>query len=461
MCKHHLAVELRRKTWSKSSGVSIKSIHQIPSILPFDLSGRHTADLTDSLSSKFQATLPCYSASARLSSDDDEDDQMAVFYFAFHLNMTCDNIDTTVSALEQSALLPEGLFARLLCHLVQEQQFTSSSSQRLSRTTAKIMFGNAAVLLNIVPHIGAIRVAASPQLALRIAVRVGEILESIIESLFSALKCDALLPFDDKRLVFLDKIQRAAEQGQRLTIDNVFFNPTSKYAAFMRHRGLLDSYHCMISYRQLANKKFVLRLHDVLENIILPDEQPLRVFLDEYGLGIGCQFVEDFCLAISRSRIALPVVSFQAIKDIIVALDQNRPDYVLLEWSLMLVLKDCGKLDRICPIVVGDSWSNTQEPILLKSFEAFKAAIDDLNLDTFSEPTQKMLEEFVTKKLKLPGPIQRRTAKEVVFDLLNKFYGLHCFQSSVAEQEQNCDALQEYAQKIQKVVIETMTASGS
>ena len=463
MCKHHLAVELRRKTWSKSSGESAQIIYQIPSILPFNLSGHRTADLSDTISSRFQSALPHYSASAKLPSDDT--DQTAVFYFAFHLNMACYDPSTTVTALEQSALLPEGLFARLLCYLVQQQQLVGFTAQRLSRTAAKIVFGNATASLNIVPHIGSIRVATSPKLALRIAVRVEEILKSIIESLFPALKCDTLLPFDDNHLVYLDRIQRAAELGQQLKIGDVFLNPTSTYAAFMRHRGLLDSYHCMISYRQLANKKFVLRLHDILENIILTDEQPMQVFLDEFGLVEGCQFVDDFCLALSCSLVALPVVSLQAIKGMVAALEAGKPDYVLLEWSLMLVLNDSEQLKRIFPIVVGDSWcNNSQDQITLKTFEEFMAVIQGLALDAVNDPTHWLLEEFVTRKLKLPGPIRRRTAREVVLNLLNKFYGLHCFQESVAEQEQNSDTLQEYAQKIQRVVIESMdavrTASG-
>ena len=442
MCKHHLAVELHRKTWSVH-GDSIKTIYQISSILPFDLSGRHANDLTDTLSSEFQAKLPHYFASAKLLSDDD--DQTAVFYFAFYIKMICDDVDVTVHALEQSALLPEGLFARLLCHLVQEEQFASSSSQRLSRTAAKIRFGNASVSLNIVPHIGAIRVAVSPNLALRIACRLKDMLKSIIQHQFPVLQCDVLLPFDDIHLVFLDRIQRAAEQARTLEVNSVLFDPSVKYAAFMRYRGLLDNYHCMISYRQQANKQFARRLHDTLENCILKDGQPMRIFFDEFGLVKGCQFVNHFCLALSRALVALPIVSLQAITDMEKALEVKRLDYVLLEWSLMLILHDCGKLKRIFPIVLGD-----------KTFEEFCAKVGLLNLDAVSEPTHRMLEEFVTHQLNLPGPITQRTASEVVFELLNKFYGLHCFDSSAADQEQIGHMTQGHAQTVQEVVVESM-----
>ena len=447
MCKHNLAVPVRDTTWSLSEPTTTV-LYQIPSILPFDLSGHALADLTDALSSKFQSQLPRYTAKP-------PSEDQAAFFFSFHLAMTRRESTMTVSNLERSALLPEGLFARMLCQLIQEHQFTSASSQRLSRTTASITFGNATAVFHTVPHIGAIRVTTSTALALRTARRFEEMIKSIIEILFPALQFDILLPFDDSNLVYLDRMQQAVEHGQTLEVDGKAINPVIKYSAFLEQRGLVDKYHCMISYRKQANKKFVRRLHDVLTNVVLQNGQPMQVFLDQFGLEAGRQFVEDFCLAISRSSVALPVISLQAIKDMVDALNEDRPDYVLLEWSLMLALHDGGKLDRICPLVVGDSWSDKQDSVEIFSFNAMKSVVNHLALDAVSEKTQKMMEEFMIGKLKLSKPPKKRSVKEVILDLLN-FDGLACFQSSTVQQEQNWGALQEYAKKIQLVVASTV-----
>ena len=452
MCKHNLAVPVRHTTWSKSakSEPSTITVHQIPSILPFDLSGHTLADLTDALSSKFQSQLPRYSPNP-------PSEDQSVFYCAFHLNATLYDSAVTASSLERTALLPEGLFSRLLCQLIQEHQFTSVSSQRLSRTTASITFGNATAVFHTVPHIGAIRVTTSTALALRTARRFEEMIN---ELLFPALQCDILLPFDDTNLVYLDRMQQAVEHGQKLEVGGVPFDPTVKYSVFLEHRGLIDKYHCMISYRQQVNKKFVRRLHDVLTNIVLKDSLPMQVFLDEFGLAAGHQFVESFCLAIARSSVALPVISLQAIKGMVDTLTEDQPDYVLLEWSLMLALHDCGKLGRVYPIVVGDSWSDEQDSIEIFSFNSMKSVVHHLALDAVSEKTHTMLEEFLTAKLELSKPPKKRTVKEVILALMN-FEGLACFQASAAQQEQNWDALQDYAKKIQLVVAGAVVCGGA
>ena len=373
--------------------------------------------------------------------------------------MTRRDASVTVDALERSALLPEGLFSRLLCQLIQDHQFTSVSSQRVSRTAAVVSLGNMSAAFSLVPHIGAIRVTTSCALALRTARRVEDMVKYVIETLFPALQCDVLLPFDADHLVYLDRLQQAVEQGHILDAGGIpLLNPAAKYSMFLSPRGLIEKYHCMISYRRQANKKFVRRLHDLLNNIVLQDGQPLQVFLDQFGLVAGRQFVEDFCLALARSSVALPVISLQAIKDMVDAVKQDRPDYVLLEWSLMLALRDCERLRAIYPIVVGDSWSDKQESIELFSINSVKSAVSHFAaLSTVSEKTHAILEEFLASKLKIIQPPKRRSVKDVILDLLN-FDGLACFQKSAIQQEQNWDALQEYAKKIQGVVTNTLSA---
>lgn len=334
---------------------------------------------------------------------------------------------------------------------MQEHQYTSVQPQSLSRTAASVTLSNAITHLSLVAHIGAIRVVTSSSLALQTARRIEEWTKSIISALFPALQIDLLLPCDSENLVYLDQLQKIARHGQSLNLQGNLVDPEERFSAFFVRPGLRGEYHAMISYRQHANKKFARRLYDNLSGLSLPNQQPLRVFLDESDLLPGCQFVNDFCLALSRSLVALPVMSVQAIMTMKTLLDKGEPDNVLLEWSLMLALHDADRLHRIYPILVGDSWCDQQAPISVSDFDALKTFVNSAALDAVNEKTYELLCRFVTKKLQLATP-RKRSVKEIVLDLL-KFIVLCCFQKDSQQQDINFDAFEEYAHSIRDVII--------
>ena len=105
MCKYHLAVPVRDMSWTpgaKISSANHGNFYLVPSLLPFDLTGRTFSDeMRDSLSGKFQSQLPHYSY------DNIRDDQSA-FFMHFHLNAHRWGPTVTVNALERSAMLPWG-----------------------------------------------------------------------------------------------------------------------------------------------------------------------------------------------------------------------------------------------------------------------------------------------------------------------------------------------------------------
>ena len=199
MCKYHLAVPIRDLSWtSTSQGTdhnAMSNMYLMPSLLPFDLTGRTFSDeFRDSLSGKFQAQLPRYTA-------ENLEEGQSVFYVHFHVNEKRWGSTATVSTLEKNAVLPWGLFSRLLCKLTQEHQYTSVQTQSLSRTAASMTLSNVVTDFTMVPHIGGIRVKTSSELALQTARRIEDWIKAICVALFPALQVDLFLPYDSENLI--------------------------------------------------------------------------------------------------------------------------------------------------------------------------------------------------------------------------------------------------------------------
>ena len=455
MCKHNLAVALResndcnyRLDSSDKMCNDPNDIYLIPSLLPFDLDHRPSEDeLTDALSSKFQTRLPKYSAV-------ENESGMASLYFAFHLSLPIHRCDVKVSELEKHGLLPAGLYTRLLCHMVQEQQYTSSQARNLvaSRTSSTIMFGNAQLQLDCYQHICAIRMRAEQSIVIRLMHRVESAIKQVIDSAYPALRYVVLLPFDKNSLVVFSSALELAEERQTMALrgHHIPLAPMVQYPYIQPQHGLKSFYHGMISYRRSVNSSFALRLYELLSSFVLQNGEPMQIFIDQYGISAGKQFVVEFCSALQRSGLALPVVSLHALQDMALAVQRNKPDYLLLEWELMLVLHDNQLLNAVLPLCVGDSWCNEQGTIEVRTLKQFVTLANEILPEKVSEKTHDALSDFLKRYTKLDPP-KKRTVKDIVSGIL-KFKVLKCFQSSPEEQQKNWDGFGGYASSIRNLV---------
>ena len=479
MCKHGLAVPFRSScvralstgpqscepelvftnNGHRSTSVSTSTSYLIPSLLPFDLTGqRSDDDLCDTLHEKFQSRLLRYQdswrGSASLGVDPPAADPNVICFISFYPKTTPRfDVSMRTDELERHSILPGGVYSQLLCNLVQEHQFTSLSAQSLSRTSSDLVFGNVKIRIDIVPHIGAIRIETAKATALRTIHRIESIIESICHQHFTTLQYETFLPFTDTVLLSLNWLQQMTQSHQRIEVNGTLFDPQGYFVELLTPpRQLLEKYHAMISYRQRVNKIFALRLYDLLQNADLQGGHSVLVFLDEHSIAVGRRFVSDFCFAISRAAIAVPLVSMGALESLQQAADSNEPDYLLLEWCLMLELYEMRKLKRILPLFLGDSWCNTQSAINVRSVEEIRAFATSFLPAKPAMKTHELLQTFMTKDLGLPAP-QPRGVKDVVLALLQQV-GLVCFQQDQASQDQNWTALSQYSQQIVSVIKE-------
>jgi hypothetical protein len=141
-------------------------------------------------------------------------------------------------------------------------------------------------------------------------------------------------------------------------------------AAWLPSIGHRDSYDIFISYRQAADRVFVKELYHCLVNMesaslhtktvtSSPQQRRrLEVFWDEVRLEKGCQWNVDFLKALLNSKVAIPIVSTGALKNMLSLATPgyayaNACDNVLLEWWACLIFKrsTSDKLEHIFPII--------------------------------------------------------------------------------------------------------------
>ena len=187
---------------------------------------------------------------------------------------------------------------------------------------------------------------------LRVRVRfVENVISQAISKCFPMLAFKFLLPFDGTRLLDLRNLEERLYQQQELRLDGKSI-PPAIYEAFMSSRGFRDYYHCFLSYRVAANSKFVGTLADLLSCTVLEeDKTKICVFYDRMSLIAAVRFDVQFCNALSKSALAIPIISLQAMDRFKTLSQADYLDFVLLEWALMLALVDADRLKHVYPPV--------------------------------------------------------------------------------------------------------------
>jgi hypothetical protein len=394
---------------------------------------------------------------------------------------------------------------RLLSELAKHHQATSTEEMALSKTAAVLYFGAVSIQLDVVQHLGALRMETKRTSALAVCLRIQAALYYVLQ-IFPGLKYEVVLPYTDSKLLRLKSIQNSLSNGKAIRTDGKEVNP-ELYEAFLPRHGLIDHYDVFISYRSWANSKFVSRLADVLWRTTRQNQQSIAFFYDQVGLTKGNRFDVDFCMALSRSTVAVPIMSVQAMNKFESMADNDAVDFVLMEWTLMLVLWECRVLSHVLPVFVGDPYSNDEvvtnisnindlkdvsvcvcvcvrecgcvcvcvcvcvcewaltltlsppSPPLPLPFPPFQYVTRFIP-DVVSTKTNAQLNEVIDKHLNIPGRIgdtivvgdrtihiRERTIRQVVLTLMT-FQSLNCFEKSVC----SCSDFEQYAQEIRQVV---------
>eukprot|EP00047_Mylnosiga_fluctuans_P007769 m.4850 g.4850 ORF g.4850 m.4850 type:complete len:1245 (+) comp1947_c0_seq2:86-3820(+) len=356
ICLHMLIPRRPLKDEQEGEGEEISYI--VPALLSPDLSGvRPRAALCDGLSDAMGPTH-LYSG-PRVG----EGAEGAECYFVFTLNPKLPKDGTLkVATLERASFLPHGLFSRALCELVRHHQYSQRAPPALSLTEVRLMFGPSAALVEVFTHISAIRVSCEPHSALHVVPTVKRVLDNVRETFFPGAHMLVLLPLSKSRMVPLDTVVKAADAGETIVHleGRVVDLADARFRPFLPVRGLQDDYDVFLSYRWDANSDFVAILADTLRaQRCKRTGRQLAVFHGKYALAKGRPISLDFqCTALRRTRVAVPVVSLQALLRLVNQPASKVQDNMLLEWMLMLRLQQEGFLPRLLPVVLGSGWAN-------------------------------------------------------------------------------------------------------
>ena len=351
--------------------------------------------------------------------------------------------------ISKIAILPDSLFAFLLCQLLQEHQYTSAQPESCmyNRNRALVVLGEAVTTLDVLSNLGVIKVTAPAKLALRTARRLKFMYEQ--RPLFPQLRCRLLLPMDDNKFVDLEK----AALGKKITVGVTTIDPIERFPQFLENHSPPSTYDCMISYRRGVNSNFARWLCDVLSNDILHDK-PLTVFLDQLSLRTGEEKQTAIHRAISHSKVLVPVISRQTIEAMRIKHDPDQDatiELLLLEWMVMVAVLDFQPQGSvaICPMVVGDSWSDDRNDFSAKS-------LDDLKRVARSLPDQvdaQLYEQLCEAISQLPTKsLPRKYSTKAIVCRLLDFEYVDCIQNSFSMQEWNWDAYHKYANALRDVV---------
>eukprot|EP00052_Salpingoeca_macrocollata_P028024 m.268790 g.268790 ORF g.268790 m.268790 type:complete len:400 (-) comp22814_c0_seq8:8-1207(-) len=177
------------------------------------------------------------------------------------------------------------------------------------------------------------------------------------------------------------------------------------------HKGLYDIF---ISHRHGdADSAAVARFTNALVGEVGEDRGHLRLFFDSVSLTKGRRFDLDFMTALSHTLVCVPFVSLDALARMREEKELQRPDNVLLEWSLALFLQEQGVLAHIVPVFIGPTHETTSGGTVMEDLFACVNPETDFP-DAVNEPTYAHLADFVRKEFANAEPPPRRTVWEIV-----------------------------------------------
>lgn len=171
-------------------------------------------------------------------------------------------------------------------------------------------------------------------------------------------------------LVLVESLREAVRRNKPIDAGETDLSTAhirSTFSRYLNPRGLQESYHVFESYRQggfdteLATDLFRLLSLETVEVGSSGEVQEVLPFWDQQVLEPGRDFQQDFCEALAKTTVAVPIVTEHTMERMQPSkLSDSGADNVLLEWTLIRALYIAGRLPRVFPIFLG-SWDNAME----------------------------------------------------------------------------------------------------
>ena len=285
----------------------------------------------------------------------------------FSIDDSFDELSTTkssysLSEIQRDALLPSGLFMRVLGRAVAWSQQTSGAtvdSMLLSAGSASLVFGSQNLRLTECRAERFISLEIEGQNPSAVLVRIKELVQSVLSEFLPMLRCSTLLPIsNNSSFVSFQLVKKRLEDKADLRLPGgSAVNQAQLQALFglwnpkaVSELGLYDFFE---SYRWNSfDSDLTSKLFDVasLYSVGSSKRAPV-VFLDTERLLGGLNFKEGFAKALSRSSVVVPIVSRAALERMIQH-DTSVEDNLLLEWIMALecLASPDSRVQRILPI---------------------------------------------------------------------------------------------------------------
>jgi GTPase SAR1 family protein len=244
------------------------------------------------------------------------------------------------------------------------------------------------------------------------------------------------------------------------------FELCERFGSWITQKGLQDWYHFFFSYRwNTFDEKFTRGLYHEMGFEVLDDTESPRCFLDKMRLETGGNFIEDFSSALITSNVAVAFVSICALDRM--STDRFNPtkdDNLLLEWTLILELRDLKKLRAVVPILIGD---------LDDSCTKMSSLFNSMTYNSLAETSHKSVNDkahrILTQHNLVPSKrLHTRTVKDVVAELTQNL-GLNAHEyyqhsksfSRSGDQHKSADCMKNLIREVAHELILTLKKKGS
>eukprot|EP01041_Mallomonas_annulata_P005179 gene5179-10358_t len=285
------------------------------------------------------------------------------FLFAFraHNFDGLDDLSASVvygADLKSKGFLPNGIFQQLMSRAIawSQETYGFTTNYEMYQDIAILYVGNQQFRMIERPRINCIQVDVAGGSPLAVHERLRFMLDKVVSECMKCLAISTLLPFTDNCLshvvvddtsifVSLDAIRNITEKSSALTIGmgghrSLLSSNEAKerYAVMISNAGQqLDYYDVFISYRWGPfDSDFVQKIFDRLTMYTVANDadRPIHTFLDTKRLQLGRPYQRDFALAMTRSSVIVPIVSYEALQRMVYH-DDSKVDNVLVEWLSM------------------------------------------------------------------------------------------------------------------------------
>ena len=262
-------------------------------------------------------------------------------------SLLCDYAETV-----RTGYVPRGLLHQLWAiALAWSLQSAPTKQPVLGSNFARVYFGRHSVYLIQRSDEQAIRMRLSkPDSAAALLLRLQLLLDEVLRRRFPKIRACFRLhdptSTDDMMLINVATLERpSTEDVIAIKRQLMHWFPPEQPP---------DEYDVFISYRQKQAGVFTFdsRFADLLSDCLAAHEK--MVFLDKRwpSLQEGQALDTAFLLAMANSRLVMPLISWSAMRRMTKLTEHSEVDYVLLEWTMAVLLQELGV--KVYPVFIGD-----------------------------------------------------------------------------------------------------------